>query len=575
MPAKNSLLPVKLLPLLLLMSTSVITLGQDLEKIGNSKPVTANGFLSSNAVINHSTIPSSYRSPFAYYLNGGVTLNVYGVSIPVTVSWSSQKFSYTQPFNRYALHPTYKWVTGHFGYTSVSYSPYSVNGHLFLGAAVDAKPGKWELSSFYGRFLKETAPDTLLRTPGSYERWGYGFKATLNEKLTSVTFSAFKAKDELSPLTDSLVAHQLLPQDNLAVAVGLSQKIVKGLSLKADWGGSAITSNLLAPEATEKGSGHIHLGNLFTPRTTSAYYQAYKTGLQYQHEVFSLGAGYERIDPGYRTLGAYSFNNDLENITVNGSVQMLDNRLSVAANTGFQHDNLDNSKASKLKRWVGSANVNYSPSQKLSVQGSYSNFYSFTNIRSAFVAINQTTPYPNLDTLTFTQLSQSVNLSATYNLGNTNGKIRNVMLSGNVQDAADKQGGNAQTNAGNRFYNSMATYIVALQEQQFSYSIAFNYSQTTSPLMDTHIFGPVGSINKTLLDKKLRINLSSAFNQSVSEGSTTSQIVTARLNNSLSVKQVHQFQLGIAFLNRSHTVNAPNSTDLTINVGYNYQFALK
>src|SRR5690606_16226055 len=113
--------------------------------------------------------------------------------------------------------------------------------------------------------------------------------------------------------------------------------------------------------------------------------------------------GYERIDPQYRTLGAYYFNNDLENITVNGATAILQGKLNLAANAGTQRDNLDNTKVSTMRRVVGSFNAGYAPSQKVNLNASYSTFQTYTNIRSQFLDINQLTPYDNLDTLNFTQ----------------------------------------------------------------------------------------------------------------------------------------------------------------------------
>ena len=81
----------------------------------------------------------------------------------------------------------------------------------------------------------------------------------------------------------------------------------------------AATSALTKDTRAEK-TAHAHplarSGLLFTPRLSSAYYQAFKTSLDYQFERWIMGVAYERIDPGYRTLGAYYFNNDLENVTV-------------------------------------------------------------------------------------------------------------------------------------------------------------------------------------------------------------------------------------------------------------------
>jgi hypothetical protein len=46
-------------------------------------------------------------------------------------------------------------------------------------------------------------------------------------------------------------------------------------------------------------------------------YSAYNGGVNLKLKKGMVGVKYERIDPGYKTLGAYYFNNDLENITLN------------------------------------------------------------------------------------------------------------------------------------------------------------------------------------------------------------------------------------------------------------------
>jgi hypothetical protein len=396
--------PLNKFIILVLVVCSNVSLSQNLESIGNANPVTLGGNFSLNQIFSFGNQPSG-REPYAYVASGSLNLSLYGWSIPVSFSFSNEKFTYQQPFNQYAIHPTYKWFSGHFGYTSVSFSPYTVNGHLFLGAALEAKPGKWTIAPFYGRLLKETQPDTLHNSPGSYERWAYGLKTGYTGDNTSAFISLFKAEDRASIFSEELVKNQVLPQGNIAIGVELSQKILEKFLLKIDWGGTAVTNNMLSPSETNSlgRSGITHFNS------STGYYQAVKGAFMYQGKNFSLGTNYERIDPGYRTLGAYYFNNDLENISLAGTAQLLNNKLSVAVNSGVQHDNLDHQKASSLRRWVGSLNLNFVPTERINMQVAYSNFSSYTNIRSQFLTINQTTPYSSLDTLNFTQLSQTVN----------------------------------------------------------------------------------------------------------------------------------------------------------------------
>ena len=59
----------------------------------------------------------------------------------------------------------------------MSFSPYTLSGHEFLGGGVELTPDKipFKFSAMYGRLQKATEPDTLSGDP-SYKRMGGGFK---------------------------------------------------------------------------------------------------------------------------------------------------------------------------------------------------------------------------------------------------------------------------------------------------------------------------------------------------------------------------------------------------------------
>ncbi len=139
-----------------------------------------------------------HAATYTYYASGNVNFSLYGWSVPVSFSLSNQNTSFQQPFNQYSLHPTYKWVTGHFGYVSMSFSPYTVNGHMFLGGGVDLAPeGKWKMSALYGRFLKAVEPDTANENSiPAYTRMGYGVKASYGNGGDNVDIVMFHAQDD-------------------------------------------------------------------------------------------------------------------------------------------------------------------------------------------------------------------------------------------------------------------------------------------------------------------------------------------------------------------------------------------
>lgn len=65
------------------------------------------------------------RQPFTWFLNGNVTASILDVSLPFTFNYSNNQVGYTQPFNIQSFNPTYKWIKGYAGITSMNFSQYT------------------------------------------------------------------------------------------------------------------------------------------------------------------------------------------------------------------------------------------------------------------------------------------------------------------------------------------------------------------------------------------------------------------------------------------------------------------
>lgn len=548
--------------------------GQDLEQVGEKGGVTVNGGINVNQIFYAVHGIEQRRDPYSYYLSGNVALNLYGWSIPFSFSLSNQNSSFQQPFNQYGIHPTYKWITAHLGWASMNFSPYTLNGHLFLGAGVEAEPTeKWKLSAMYGRLQRAVEQDTVRGKDAAYERMGYGFKASYGTGADHLDLILFRAKDDASSITLPDTEENILPEENLVLSAAGSKMLFKRLLLTGEWATSAITrdNRLEESEAIERLFNYT--GKLFTPRISSAYYNAYKAALAYQGGNYTFGVGYERVDPGYRTLGAYYFNNDLENITANATVALFSGKLNLGVNTGVQRDNLDDTKVSAMKRWVGAVNATYAASKKLNFNASYSNFQTYTNIRSQFQDINQLTPYDNLDTLDYTQISQSANLNTVYIMKSTKEKRQSINMNISFQDAADKQG-DVEQNSGTQFYNINTAYSIAFVPTQTSVTAAFNYSKNESGLINSMTLGPTLAINRSFLEKKLRATFSSSWNSAYSNGTRVSDVLNLRLMGGYTIKKKHNISLNLVSLTRSTETeqSASSFTEFTGTLGYSFNF---
>lgn len=551
---------------------NVALMAQNLESIGKEKPFGFSAGLSLNQIFYSSNSATARRDPYTYFASGNANLTLFGWSVPLSFSVSNHNTSFSQPFNQYSLHPSWKWITAHVGYTSMSYSPYTVNGHIFCGAGVDLEgEGKWKLSSFYGRLLKAVEADSGVMALPSYQRMGYGLKTSFAEGRNFADLIVFHAADDEHSIQAPPDTLKVTPHENLVISIAGGRRLLKHFLLKADVAFSALTKDTRA-ENTDHSHPLARSGVLFQPKLSSAYYKAFKTSFDYQHERWVLGMAYERIDPGYQTLGAYYFNSDLENITLNGSAGLLDGKINVAASGGVQRDNVNNIKMSTMRRVVGSLNANYAPSQRFNVMASWSSFQTYTNIRPQFESINQLTPYDNLDTLNFTQVSRNASLSGMYRLGQGENSNRNLHLNISWQDASDKQG-DVRQYAGTSFYNINAGYTISLQPHSSSLAITWNTAISDGPQISGRTFGPVVSLGRSFLHRRFRTTLSSSYNQTYSNGVKVNRIVNGRLNGVLSLRNKHKMNISAVVVNRAMSEGNRNLVEFTATIGYNYSFS--
>jgi hypothetical protein len=554
---------------------SIEILAQNIEAIGKEKPLSISGGVALNQIFYAVDGMESRRDPYTYYASGNINVSLYGWSIPLSFSFSNQNFAFQQPFNQYSLHPTYKWVTAHLGYTSMSFSPYTVNGHIFLGAGVDVAPeGKWKISGLYGRFLKAVQPDSTNEnaTAPTFQRMGYGVKASYGSGANGIDIIMFHAADDVNSIQYVPEEDGILPEENLVMSIAGSKSLFNSFLAKAELATTALTRDVRSEEST-----HDHpysKTGIFNARIASSYYNAFKTSLNYQQQGYTVGVGYERIDPGYRTLGSYYFNNDLENITANGAVAMFQGKVNLAANAGMQRDNLDKSKISTMRRAVGSLNVAYAPSQSVNLGMSYSNFQTYTNIRSQFVDINQLTPYDNLDTLNFTQISQNATLTGMYMFGKNQNKRQNVNVNLTFQDASDRQG-EVKQHSGVQFYNINTAYGLSIVPQQMMISISFNATLNQGAEISSKTLGPTASVSKTFFDKKLRGTLSTSYNNAYTNSQRVNSIINGRVNGTLTLQKKHNINLSVVVVNRDNKVEgaAQSFTEYTGTLGYSYSFS--
>ena len=547
---------------------------QRIDQLGKAKPVTITGGISTNSIFYNGT---ANRDPFTYFLNGNVNANLYGLyNIPISFAYTNQKFSFNDPsfkINRLSLHPSYKWIATHIGDVSMSFSPYTLNGHQFTGFGFDLTPnGPFKISAMYGRLIRNR--EYNINEPEvdpSYKRMGYGLKTSFEKTNYAIGLTVFKAKDQLNsldiPFPDDI---GITPKENLVISVDGKIKIFNKGNIRVEYANSTLTNDL----RTDKINSNNLLSSLFDNRVSTTYHNAYKADFSYTVGKGSLGVGYERVDPQYQTLGAYYFNNDLENITVKLNQTLFNNKLNVTVNTGLQRDDLEKQKQSELSRLVTAINLSLKASDKLTVNGSYSNFRAHTQIKDQFDYINEVRPFDNLDTLNFTQISQNANLNLNYSVSQKKEKRQSVNINLSYQNTSEVQDGflvDVNSNE-SQFFNGNMAYNIAFLEQNLSITGAFNSTYNTISINKTITLGPTLAVTKQFFDKKMRTTLSSSYNTTTTDGEQQGNVLNFRIGGSYRYKENHNFNLNIIQLFRN-SITQNNVNDFTATLGYSYNFS--
>lgn len=578
----------KNIALVLLVSVSAFYKAQevDLENLGKKtkeelkkNPFKISGGISANSVFYSSNVYSG-REPFTYFLNGNLNLGLYKWSMPISYSLTNQgsQLGYQVPFkfNRISIAPKYKWIKAYIGDANMTFSPYTFNGLLFTGAGLEFTPKiPLKVALMTGRLNKAVEDDGSSNTIPAYKRMGYGAHLKWEKEKYKLGLIGFYAKDDVASLKNAPDIKGVLPQENLVLSMTGSFKIDKNLEAFGEYANTSVINDL---RATANGSVKKGIASKFLSANSSMEnYSAFNAGVNLKLKKGMIGVRYEKIDPGYKTLGAYYFNNDLENITLNSSFTMLKDRLSLSANIGRQRDNLDNKKAKQTSRWVGAVNANFKASDKLMLTASYSNFTMFTsNQLNQFNTINENPliiQQPK-DSIDYKQISQNTNINVNYILSSTKEKVQNVNFNYSLNDMVNRENGIVRRGGLSRFHNANLNYNLGFPEKKMNIAASFNFTHTYAASQVSQIWGPGVNITKSFLkEEKLKTNFGVSYNHSASRTANIN-VMNFRLGANYIPWKKHNFNMNFIqmFRNTDQAIENPNLNEMTCTMGYNYSF---
>ena len=510
----------------------------------------------------------SRQSPFSYALAGSPTLTIYNISFPFSFTFSDQKFSYAHPFNRYGVSPNYKWVKVHLGYRAMNFSPYTLAGRQFFGVGVELNPGKFYLGAVSGKLENLLAKrDSLVfgATPvETYERKLKGVKLGVGGKSGfDVVF--VKVVDDLLSSEPKLGDHtRLLPQDNVVVGFNAHLNFFKHLLLKLESAGSLHTrdarTDIVIPDSIEVPKIYDRLDGLIKANLSTRWGLAGNVGLDLNTKLFTLGVGYQRIDPYFKSLGVYYMVTDFESYTAHFSTKLFNKQLRLRLKGGLQQNNLSLVRRASSVRKVGSANVSYAGRSGFTFNINLNNIQ--TDQRAGYIEIE--------DSLRLALVNSSANFNLGYNWRNKT-LSQSVNASFGITSFKDVNEDYFLPIGETKNKNINLSYSLRHKPTQMSYTLGINSYQLNSPTNESSGVGLSAGIGKKMLKKKMSVRFSGSYNRRSIDGEKDGYFL--RLRNKISYKITKKQSLGfyISWARRPSLLTVPLK-ETRANLSYNLRF---
>ncbi|WP_461091544.1 hypothetical protein [Spirosoma gilvum] len=546
-------------------------LAQTSEPTKKSLPIKVSGGLNAYAGLYTASGIAARNQTSPFGLSGSVTVALPGgISLPFSAVLGNQGSSFRQPFNQFGVSPTYKWATVHAGYRNVSFSPFTLAGHTFLGGGVELNPGKLRLGAVYGRFNK--AISTNLAEPDiipAYQRTGYALKVGYGKPGNYVDLIMLRAKDDSASILSppQSVSQTVTPAENLVVGLTTRLLILKHITVELDGAVSAYTRDVRSTLVSAEGSNAVtrFFGKLFTPRLSTQLTQATQAAIGYQGKTAGIKLQYKRIDPNFQTMGAYYFQSDIESYAIAPSLSLLEGKLRLSGSYGVQYDNLASNKAARTGRSIGSLIVSYNPATAFGVDVQLSNY-----------GISQQAGLrPVIDTLRLAQNNLSATVNTRYTL-QTEDVAQVFTLTTTYQKLSDLNANTANQTENNNI-NLNLGYFYQQTTTGWGFNGMLSYTQTQLPIAvgDTNrtvrFFGPTLGATQSFLEKKLTTSFNASYLVNQQSG-ITGKVLTASLNGSYQIAKRQSVSISLNYLNSNTGIQEQTFNELRGNLGYGISF---
>jgi hypothetical protein len=532
---------------------------QDMSMIGSSDPLRASGSVSGRTVMYSASELRGRREPFSWVLNGTVNVNLYEVDMPFSFTISEQERSYAQPFNQFGVSPRYEWLTGHFGYRNLTFSPYTLAGHQMLGAGFEATPGIVRAGFMYGRLQRAVEEDTSATrfTQPAYQRSGFAGKVGVGTHTNFIDVIFLKARDDPSSLKAPPRNSLVLPGENLVLGFAGGTTLFDNLRITIDAAASDYTRDVRAMAIETSDNAHLQAFNsVIEQRASTQFYTAVRGAAAWNDQRWGVGFTYTRIDPDYQSMGAYYVGNDIESFSLAPRVVIGRGLVRVNASFTQRYDNLQSKKLATTSRFLPMVNISVQPAPHWGVDVQYTD-----------VLTTQTAGRRELsDTTRLDSSTPMITITPRYSIVGSD--ETHTILGGVTYQTLNDNNEFTSRYSEYSTTNLHAAYSLSLPKQHWSFTLSGNATQLQNTAGTFRNSGFSLGATKSLFEQTLRLN--SSFGMSFHNAGET---FTTTLAGNYSVQRRHNFSASITHVSSSAGYYAQKTfSEITSVLGYAYTF---
>jgi len=376
--------------LLLFLSSGLIAQVESRQTIGDTdiEVYTLTGNVSFQGHGYTTTQDLNRREPLGALTTANFDYSFLGFQSGMDLRYTTDDNRFRQSMNRFSFYGSWNWARLSAGDVNPNYSQYSLRGTMVRGGELSLTPGDFIFEVAAGRTNRLTSiSNGNIPRSFEYERWiyaatvGYGRQNRSHFRLT-----ALYGKDDTDSLPDTtglnLPATQSLapPAENLAVTPKFQVVLLDdAFRFGAETTFSAYTRDTESPVISSADSelpGFV--ASIFSPRNSTRLSFAGMAETEFDVDPFNLMLSYERIQPGFESMGLRQIRDDQQVITIRPSVHFLDRRINLDATYTMIEDNLLDSRISTQKNDNLSLNSSFQITEAIRLAAGYSRYVSNT-----------------------------------------------------------------------------------------------------------------------------------------------------------------------------------------------------